>query len=261
MSFTITPDLCPHCKVGSPCSILEATTVKVHVAPADVDRPLYDYTGDSDDPFEGSEAVTNNVGLNTVTCASCGEEWAARVEAETSTPIEEPPAPPAQALSAIAKLLDGAEWNADTLDAVAELCRSAGLTVRQPDDDDDTCDECGALDGAANSIVGTHHLDTCSAYDADDDEPSVPKEMAAPTATLPAHAVAVSDDETRTSAAVEISAEEAETLRTRALERLRLAGIDSDDVAEVGGAIAHDTVPAGDGTDAAFVAVWVRVVR
>jgi hypothetical protein len=58
-----------------------------------------------------------------------------------------------------------------------------------------------------------------------------------------------------------IDADETETLRQRALEKLLFADgpIDAEDVDTVGGAISTDVVSVGD--DAAFVAVWVRVPR
>lgn len=40
----------------------------------------------------------------------------------------------AMAADAIAKLMDGKEWNADTLDAIAAELREAGYVLRDPHD-------------------------------------------------------------------------------------------------------------------------------
>lgn len=38
------------------------------------------------------------------------------------------------ALDAIATLMDGQEWNADTLDAIAEILRGEGYAIREPEE-------------------------------------------------------------------------------------------------------------------------------
>lgn len=45
---------------------------------------------------------------------------------------------PEEALQAIHALLDGQEWNANTMDAVASIVRQAGYIVRDPSDVDTT---------------------------------------------------------------------------------------------------------------------------
>ena len=41
-----------------------------------------------------------------------------------------------EALAAIAQLLDRKEWDSDTLNAVADVIRSAGYQIRDPEDFD-----------------------------------------------------------------------------------------------------------------------------
>lgn len=40
-----------------------------------------------------------------------------------------------EALDRIHKLLDGREWSADTLDAIADVVRSTGRVIREPQED------------------------------------------------------------------------------------------------------------------------------
>jgi len=44
------------------------------------------------------------------------------------------PLDPTAALGRIHALLDGTEWDADTLDAIADVVRAAGLAVRGPEE-------------------------------------------------------------------------------------------------------------------------------
>lgn len=43
---------------------------------------------------------------------------------------------PGEALAAIAQLLDRKEWDSDTLNAVADVIRSAGFQIRDPEEFD-----------------------------------------------------------------------------------------------------------------------------
>jgi len=48
---------------------------------------------------------------------------------------------PRDALDAIHAILDGTEWDADTVAGVAEIVTAAGYTIRDPDEVDDEDDD------------------------------------------------------------------------------------------------------------------------
>ena len=69
-------------------------------------------------PFEGAEAV-----IWRVPAPKFRKRIVERVDPSPS---------PRQALERIAALMDGTEWSADTLDAIAETMRDAGFKIGQP---------------------------------------------------------------------------------------------------------------------------------
>lgn len=52
----------------------------------------------------------------------------------------------ALALEQIARIMDGVEWDADTLDAIRDVLIAEGLEVREPEEVSPKCPKCGDAD-------------------------------------------------------------------------------------------------------------------
>jgi hypothetical protein len=121
------------------CPLCGSTSLATH---EDVDAAALCYiNGEGGIEWEGTteygdgESQTDESGNVLIQCRSCYADWTLRVEDGEGRLTY--PATDSRALDALARMLDGREWEAGDLDTVCQIIRETGRTVRdtiQPDD-------------------------------------------------------------------------------------------------------------------------------